>query len=188
MFITQVGARVKEMQSSRDRPDLSAARLESTPAPAPGAPQRDAHERSPAILERVLGVHQHAAVGYAIRTSRTGTSDRKSYFARLLEALHESRRLQAMRVIRHYQHLIREGREANQNDRPEIASAGNFDKANGDYSRVPRPRPAMSVSVRMLTATAVIGFGILHLIGGARLSHGSNHRPTQNSISAIHGD
>jgi hypothetical protein len=175
------------MKSSRDKLDLSAAGLESTPAPAPGVPQRDAHERSPAILERALGVHQHAAAGYAIPTSRTGASDRKSYFARLLEALHDSRRLQALRVIRHYGHLIQEGRKASPNDRPEIASASNPDEANGDYSRVPRPRPAMSFGVRMLTAIAVIGFGILHLIGGARLSHGSNDRPTQNSISAIHG-
>jgi hypothetical protein len=63
--------------------------------------------------------------------------------------------------------LIRQGREASPNDRPEIASAGNLDEANGDYLGVPRPRPAMSVGVRMLTATAVIGFGIFHLIGGA---------------------
>jgi hypothetical protein len=62
------------MKSSRDKLE-SAARRESTPA----------------------------AAGYAISTSRTGASDRKSYFARLLEALHDSRRLQAMRVIRHYE-------------------------------------------------------------------------------------
>jgi hypothetical protein len=35
--------------------------------------------------------------------------DRKGYFARLLDALHQSRRLQAARVISQYRHLIAEG-------------------------------------------------------------------------------
>jgi hypothetical protein len=37
--------------------------------------------------------------------------NRKGYFARLLNALHEARRLQAARVIRQYRHLVAEGHD-----------------------------------------------------------------------------
>jgi hypothetical protein len=44
--------------------------------------------------------------GLDVDANAGAARNRKGYFARLLNALHESRRLQAARVIRQYRHLV----------------------------------------------------------------------------------
>jgi hypothetical protein len=60
--------------------------------------------------------------------------------------------------------------------------------ANSDYSRVQRPNRSMSRNAWMLIAVAVVGFGILHVLGGIALLGASSTRPTETSPTAIHGD
>jgi hypothetical protein len=45
-----------------------------------------------------------------LKIDREPLTRRKGFFATLLNVLHESRRLQAQRVLRQYRHLIAKGR------------------------------------------------------------------------------
>jgi hypothetical protein len=114
---------------------------------------------------------------------------RKGYFARLLHALHESRRLQAARVIRQYRHLV-----ANRHDFTAAASVskpndfitGNIAMANTDYARA-RQR-GKSISLRAWVLIAVIGFGALHVVGAIVLIHASGSRSAEISTTEMHRD
>jgi hypothetical protein len=170
-----------KMQSTLEKLDLYPVRLQSTPALARDAPRRHARERSAAIPERISEVPQHAAVGH-VRDSRN------SYFARLLRALHESRRIQAARTISRYRCLLQGGGEASQGDQPESSNGGELDMSSDHRSHLAPPQPSMPFNARTLTIIAVVGFGILHLIGGIIISRASDDRPAESSLAAIHGD
>jgi hypothetical protein len=60
--------------------------------------------------------------------------------------------------------------------------------ANSDYARVPRPNGSISLNTWTLIAIAVVGFGILHVLGGLALLGTSSNGPTETPPSAIHGD
>jgi hypothetical protein len=169
------------MRRSLEKLELNPVRLQSAPALAPGTPRWQARGRHAAIPERILEVQQHAAVGHA------GDS-RNIFFARLLKALRESRRIEAARTISRYRHLLPGGDEAGQSDQPEIASGGELDMASDDCSHSPPSRPAQPFNARTLTIMIVVGFGILHLIGGILMSRASDDRPAENSFAALHGD
>jgi hypothetical protein len=47
---------------------------------------------------------------------------------------------------------------------------------------------SMSFNVRTLTIIALVGFGILHLIGGIMVSHAAHDRAVENSSPEIRGD
>jgi hypothetical protein len=178
------------MQSSLEKRELPLARLQGAPAFAPDGPQRRAHELYRAISQRALEVPPDAAVGPAVRDLRRGApvSNRKSYFARLLRALHYSRRLEAASVMRRYGYLLQGGGEASQSNQPEIAKQGRLDMASGDYPCVPPAKPLMWFNVRTLTIIAVVGFGILHLIAGTIVSRASHDRPAESSSTGVRGD
>jgi hypothetical protein len=54
---------------------------------------------------------QEFQTGFDLDGNAGVARNRKSYFTRLLNALHEARRLQAARVIRQYRHLVAEGHD-----------------------------------------------------------------------------
>ena len=89
-------------------------------------------------------------------------------FSTLIGALHESRRRQAVQIIRGYPHLLHDsvGRKISE----EIAELT-------ISSRVyPRPTRGELVSwkglgVKSLITALVLGFGILHVIGGTMIDH-----------------
>jgi hypothetical protein len=106
----------------------------------------------------------------------------KRYFAWLLEALHESRRLQAARVIRRHRHLVAKGHDFETADRtlkPNDFSKGDTAMASTDHARVQRPNK--SLSLRAWVLITIIGFAALHVAGGIILLHASNSPPTQVS-------
>jgi hypothetical protein len=109
---------------------------------------------------------------------------RRGYFARLLNALHRSRRLQASRVIRQHQHLVAKRHDLEAADKflkPNDFIRRNADMASIDQARVRRPNK--SLSLRAWVLIAVIGFGALHVVGAALLIHASNSRPAETSTS-----
>jgi hypothetical protein len=54
---------------------------------------------------------QKFQTGFDLGGNAAAAPKRKGYFAWLLNALHEARRLQAARVIRQYRHLVAEGHD-----------------------------------------------------------------------------
>jgi hypothetical protein len=59
--------------------------------------------------------------------------------------------------------------------------------AISDDSRARRPNGSMPLNVWVLIALTVVGFGILHVIGGIALNT-SGTRPMEAPSTAIHGD
>jgi hypothetical protein len=66
-------------------------------------------ESHPILRVRMKHFH-HPAIEGASETAAAldPVSSRKSVFAHLLDALHESRRLQAARLVHHYRHLLQQ--------------------------------------------------------------------------------
>jgi hypothetical protein len=60
--------------------------------------------------------------------------------------------------------------------------------ANSDYSRVQRPKGSMPLNVWVLMALTIVGFGILHVIGGMALRNTSSTSPMETPSAAIHHD
>lgn len=115
---------------------------------------------------------------------------RKGYFAPLMDALHETRRLQAVSVLHQYRHLIAGNHVCEAQDEVTdraIPAGGLLDMANGDYSRAQRSTRSMALN-RWILITAVVVFGILHVAGGIILFNASSTRPTETLIAAIRGD
>ena len=104
---------------------------------------------------------------------------RKGFFARLVEALHASRRLEARRLIRRYRHLIAE--DSGIGRRSSLSIPAPQKKARPMPTEITRPstpiveRSTMlkvsSLRVSPLTIAATIAFVVLHLISGALLEH-----------------
>jgi hypothetical protein len=112
------------------------------------------------------------------------TARRKGVLGALLNSLHDSRHLQARRVIHEYRHLIAEGGSFRAPDRIcEGVPEGKSDKAISNDSRAQRS----STSLKLWIAVTAAGFGILHVAGGLML-HTSNSQPTETSQAAIHYD
>jgi hypothetical protein len=114
---------------------------------------------------------------------------RRGYFARLLNALHRSRRLQAARVIRQHQHLVAKRHDLKAADnilKPNDFIRRNMDMASTDHARVQRPNK--SLSLRAWVLIAIIGFAALHVAGAILLIHASNSRPSQTSTITIDQD
>ncbi len=114
---------------------------------------------------------------------------RRGYFARLLNALHRSRRLQATRVIRQHQHLVAKRQYFGAADKilkPNDFIRRNVAMASIDHARVRRPNK--SLSLRAWILIAVIGFGALHVVAAILLIHAANSRPAEISTTEMHRD
>jgi hypothetical protein len=93
---------------------------------------------------------------------------RKGLFGRLLDALQDSRRRQAARTIHQYRHLIAAPRSvktgaANIFEQPK----GNTKMTTSDEANNRPNGHSTKVLTWSLIAACIIGFGILHIAGGA---------------------
>src|SRR6185437_3735018 len=119
-------------------------------------------------------------------------ADRRGLLAALLDALHDSRRRQAARVIHQYRHLIAAPRSVK--PRGTQASAAIFEQPKGrarmttsaDAPGQPNGRSTTLLTWTLL-AVCVIGFGILHIAGGA-IINGAVKPSTETSPVQLHGD
>jgi hypothetical protein len=105
--------------------------------------------------------------------------DRKGLFGPLLDALHDSRRRQASRAIHQYRHLIAAPRTVKAGP---LQNANIFEQPKGrikmttseDINGRQNVRSANPLASKYLTwtliAACVIGFGILHIAGGAMIN------------------
>jgi hypothetical protein len=142
------------------------------------------HQRHDFTLPAEVRTELHAfQTGFGLAPTRRG------YFARLLNALHRSRRLQASRVIRQHRHLVAKRHDLGAADsisKPNDSIRRNVDMASIDHARILRPHK--SLSLRAWVLIAVIGFGALHVVGAILLIHASNSRPSQTSTTTIDQD
>ncbi len=112
---------------------------------------------------------------------------RKGFLAPLLDALHDSRRQQASRAIHQYRHLIAAPRSlkpaasriAGADFEPPKGSIKmtTSDDANGRPSgHSTKAMTSMKAMTWALIAACVIGFGILHIAGGAIINGAAKPR------------
>jgi hypothetical protein len=103
----------------------------------------------------------------------------------LIAALHESRRRDAARVIRRYQHLVADGVEG------ELSAPVSATEASA------RARPATNdegirklrtLGANCLIALVLLGFGIAHVIGVTVLLRAAIPHERQTAILAAQGD
>ena len=106
------------------------------------------------------------------QSETNGDVARKGLFGALLDALHDSRRRQAARVIHQYRHLIAAPRSVK--PRGTQAGAAMFEQPKGrtrmTTSDDASGRPGghfTKILTWTLLAVCIIGFGILHIVGGA---------------------
>ena len=109
---------------------------------------------------------------------------RKGFFATLLNALQESRRLQAQRVLRQNRHLITKERVI---DAP-VRSGGCAPQGNSAMEKFNAPRAQRpSAPLKLWIIVTAIGFCILHVVGGLLLG-APNTRSTETSLASMRGD
>jgi hypothetical protein len=133
---------------------------------------------------------QEFQTGSALSRNAGIAPSRKRHFAPLLDALHDSRRLQAASVLHQYRHLIAGDYVCEAQDKITkrwIPSGGQLDMASGDYPRVRRSAKSMSFKTWILITT-VVAFGTLHVVGGIILFNASSSQPTETSLIAFRGD
>jgi hypothetical protein len=122
--------------------------------------------------------------------SRQKSNSGKGFFSGLFEALHESRRLQAARVIQQHRHLI---------DRAHKAEAAKRAVASAPTKEVPqivheaanastKPGAKMSFSAKLILASVIAGFGVLHFIADGVLRHGPGIQPTEDRMPLANRD
>jgi hypothetical protein len=92
------------------------------------------------------------------------TAEPKSLFAGFLKALHESRRLQASRVLRRYEHLIARPRKRTAHDLKQN-SGGQEMPVSGSPDQAKLARLPASSEMGWLLAVA-LAFIVLHIIAG----------------------
>jgi hypothetical protein len=127
--------------------------------------------------------------GFNLAVNAGAARTRKGNFARLLHALHQSRRLQATRAIRRHQHLVAKRHSLKAPDnflKPNDFIERNVAMASTDHARVRRPNK--SLSLRAWVLIAVIGFAALHVVGAILLIHASSSRPAEASTSTVNRD
>lgn len=114
----------------------------------------------------------------------TKSGERSSVFSVLIAALHESRRLQAARIIRSYQYLSEEAgsKISEKTASPEMGDRVFRRPANGRF------HGWKGLSVKSLITLILLGFGILHLIGGTLLDHARAAHAVQNAAFTAEGD
>ncbi|MGC2319019.1 MAG: hypothetical protein WA615_21405 [Bradyrhizobium sp.] len=123
-----------------------------------------------------IGTQQHVPF--------TKSGKRSSVFSVLIAALHESRRLQAARIIRSYQYLCEEAgsKTSEKTASPEMGDRVFRRPANGRF------HGWKGLGMKSLTTLILLGFGILHLIGGALLDHARAAHAVQNAAFTAEGD
>ena len=106
-------------------------------------------------------------------------------------ALRASRRTQAARVIRHYGHLLHQNCEsATQAEFAAQVFAKGAASMPTDLTpqRAPRSSAALSFLARASIAVVIVGFGLLHVIGGMVMHDHATPRADDTRIPIARGD
>jgi hypothetical protein len=117
----------------------------------------------------------------------SATSDPRS----LIGALRVSRRIQAARAIRHYRHLLHDN--CDPGTKAEFA-ARVFAKGVAsmptdlNQQRAPRSGASLSFNAKVSIAAVILGFGLLHVIGGVMLHGPATPRGDDNKMPIARGD
>ena len=101
-----------------------------------------------------------------------------NFFSTLISALQKSRRRQAVQIIRSYPHLLHD-------------DAGIFEKIPERSSVYTERGESVSwkgLGVKSLIAALVLGFAILHVIGGTLIDHARAAHAGQSADVTAHGD
>jgi hypothetical protein len=106
-------------------------------------------------------------------------------FSALIGALHKSRRRQAVQIIRSYPHLVHE--DAGRKISEEIAE---LRIASRVYTRPARGEfvSLKGLGAKSLITALVLGFGILHVIGGTLIDHARAAHAGQSADVTAQGD
>ncbi len=120
--------------------------------------------------------------------SNDDAPNRKGLFGRVLDALHDSRRQQAARTIHQYRQLIAAPRSvktgaANIFEQPK----GNTKMTTSDDANNRQNGHSTKVLTWSLIAACIVGFGILHIAGGA-IINGGVKPPAEMSPVQLTGD
>jgi hypothetical protein len=125
----------------------------------------------------------------ASTTSGRKSNSRAGFFAGIMRALHESRRLQAARTIRQYRHLIHQAPEAASAERTGAPSPSEQVPQIVRETVKPTGKPgAMSFNLKLIIAIVVVGFGVLHFIADGTLRHASAARPAEDRMPLANRD
>jgi|SRR6476659_3830482 hypothetical protein len=106
-------------------------------------------------------------------------------FSVLIGVLHESRRRHAVQIIRSYPHLLHE--DAGRKISEDIAELRIASRA---YARPARDAFASwkGLGAKSLITVVVLGFGILHMIGGTLIDHAKAAHASQSTAVTDQGD
>ncbi len=108
-----------------------------------------------------------------------------NFFSVLIGALHESRRRQAVQIIRSYPHLLHE--DAGRKISEEIAELKIGNRAYTSPAREEFVR-WKGLGAKSLITVLVLGFGILHVIGGTLIDHARAAHAGQSAAVTAQGD
>jgi len=106
-------------------------------------------------------------------------------FSILIGALHDSRRRQAVQIIRSYPHLLHEdagGKISEEIAELRIASRVYTRPARGEFVSL------KGLGAKSLITALVLGFGILHVIGGTLIDHARAAHAGQGAAVTAQGD
>lgn len=108
---------------------------------------------------------------------------RKGFLGALLNSLHESRRLQAQRLLRQHQHLISKEHYRTPGFEPVSERPRALDTSVTNTAGTPQ----RTTFVKPWVIITAVCFCVLHVVGGLMLSS-TNSRPTAVSAIPMHGD
>jgi len=104
-------------------------------------------------------------------------------FSVLIGVLHESRRRHAVQIIRSYPHLLHE--DAGRKISEDIAELRIVSRA---YARHEEFASWKGLGAKSLITVVVLGFGILHMIGGTLIDHAKAAHASQSTAVTDQGD
>jgi hypothetical protein len=133
---------------------------------------------------------RHPAIAGASEASDRA-STRKGIFTHLLDALHESRRIEAARLIGRYRHLLSTGpriRTTPPIRQRRMEKEVSKMPTNIDPPRAQRSEVLMSNSAMISMAVVLAVFAVLHLMAAAMLQPESAAPPAEDTRFAAHGD
>jgi hypothetical protein len=75
----------------------------------------------------------------------------------------------------------------NMNVPPDSKAVRKYQSGSHATKRAPGPTPAMSFKLKILIVAVLVGFGILHFIGGTRV-HGASDKQSIDAMILMHAD
>jgi hypothetical protein len=123
----------------------------------------------------------------AVGTAQTSNSAR-GLFSRLFTALHESRRLQAARVIHQHRHLIDRAHKTGAAKRTASPSPNQAPPTILEIANSTGERGAMSFNARFIMAVVIAGFAVLHFMADRTLRHAPAAQATEDNMPLANRD